>query len=114
LQRAVPVFKPVAKFQSVQRDVAVVVADKVSHAALMDAIWAAPTAGILKGAQLFDVYCPKLATTVPPVDRAGDRSLAVRLTLNSDISTLTEEQIESTVKAVVSQLMADLGARQRA
>ena len=114
LQRAVPVFKPVAKFQSVQRDVAVVVADKVSHAALMDAIWAAPTAGILKDAQLFDVYRPKLAPTMPPVDGAGDRSLAVRLTLNSDTTTLTEEQIESIVKAVVSQLIADVGARQRA
>jgi phenylalanyl-tRNA synthetase beta chain len=114
LQRPVPVFKAVAKFQSVQRDVAVVVADKVSHTALMDTIWAAPTAGILKDAQLFDVYRPKPDASVPSADGAGDRSLAVRLTLNSDDATLTEEQIESAVKAVVSKLMADLGARQRA
>jgi phenylalanyl-tRNA synthetase beta chain len=38
----------------------------------------------------------------------------VRLTLNSDDTTLTEEQIESVVKAVVGQLTTDLGARQRA
>jgi len=38
----------------------------------------------------------------------------VRLTLNSDEATLTEEQIESAVKAVVDQLVASVGARQRA
>ena len=114
LQRPVPIFKSVARFQAVQRDVAVVVTDKVSHSALMKAIWAAPTEGMLKDAKLFDVYRSKLDNTVPPVDGAADRSLAVRLTLNGDDATLTEAQIESVVKAVVSQLMADLGARQRA
>ena len=112
MQRVVPVFKPVAKFQAVQRDIAVVVADQVNHAALMTAIWAAPTAGLLQDAQLFDVYRPKLGLDAP--SGAGDRSLAVRLTLNSDDATLTEEQIESVVKAVVGQLTTDLGARQRA
>ena len=114
LQRSVPVFKVVGKFQPVQRDVAVVVADKVTHTALMDAIWAAPTAGILKDAQLFDVYRPKPNASGMPSEGAGDRSLAVRLTLNSDDATLTEAQIDATVKAVVSKLMVDLGARQRA
>jgi phenylalanyl-tRNA synthetase beta chain len=112
MQRVVPVFKPVAKFQAVQRDIAVVVADQVSHAALMTAIWAAPTAGLLQDAQLFDVYRPKPGGDA--TSGASDRSLAVRLTLNSDDATLTEEQIESVVKAVVSQLTTDLGARQRA
>ena len=112
MQRVVPVFKSVAKFQAVQRDIAVVVADQVNHAALMTAIWAAPTAGLLQDAQLFDVYRPKPGLDAP--SGAGDRSLAVRLTLNSDDATLTEEQIESVVKAVVGQLTTDLGARQRA
>ena len=111
MQRVVPVFKPVAKFQAVQRDIAVVVADQVNHAALMTAIWAAPTAGLLQDAQLFDVYRPKPGGDA--ASGAGDRSLAVRLTLNSDDATLTEEQIDSVVKAVVSQLTTDLGARQR-
>ena len=34
-------------------------------------------------------------------DGPADRSLAVRLTLNSDEATLTEEQIEAAVAAVV-------------
>jgi phenylalanyl-tRNA synthetase beta chain len=113
LARPVPEFKPVAKFQAVQRDIAVVVADSVTHAALMAAVWAAPTSGLLRDAQLFDVYRPKLAKDAVATEGATDRSLAVRLTLNSDEATLTEEQIETAVKAVVDQLVVAVGARQR-
>lgn len=113
LQRVVPEFKAVAKFQAVQRDIAVVVADQVNHATLMSSIWSAPTAGLLRDAQLFDVYRPKVDKNTQAGQSAGDRSLAVRLTLNSDEATLTDAQIESAVKAVVSQLTTDLGARQR-
>jgi len=35
------------------------------------------------------------------------------LTLNSDDATLTEEQIDTAVQAVVNALVATLGARQR-
>ena len=113
LDRPVPEFKPVAKFQAVQRDIAVVVGDRVTHAALMAAVWAAPTAGFLCDAQLFDVYRPKLDKDAVVAEGATDRSLAVRLTLNNNEATLTEEQIETTVKAVVDQLVAAVGARQR-
>jgi phenylalanyl-tRNA synthetase beta chain len=113
LARRVPVFKSVSKMQAVQRDVAVVVSDAVTHTALMNAIWAAPTGGLLRDAQLFDVYRPKLAKDAVPTEGASDRSLAVRLTLNSEEASLTEEQIETAVKAVVDQLYSVLGARQR-
>ncbi len=113
LARRVPVFKSVAKVQAVQRDVAVVVSDAVTHAALINAIWTAPTAGLLRDAQLFDVYRPKLAKETATAEGSSDRSLAVRLTLNSDEASLTEEQIETAVKAVVDQLSTVLGARQR-
>ena len=114
LQRRVAEFRPVAKLQPVQRDIAVVVADDVTHTAVMAAIWSAPTGGLLRDAQLFDVYRPKPAKdAAPAADDATDRSLAVRLTLNSDEATLSEEQIESAVKAIVEQLTASLGARQR-
>jgi phenylalanyl-tRNA synthetase beta chain len=115
LQRPVPAFKPVARFQAVQRDIAVVVADQVTHAALMEAIWAAPTSGLLQDAQLFDVYRPKAVkdAVVAVQDGANDRSLAVRLTLNSSESTLTEQQIELVVSAVLTQLVSEVGARQR-
>jgi phenylalanyl-tRNA synthetase beta chain len=113
LDRPVPSFKAVAKFQAVQRDIAVVVEDHISHSALMKAIWEAPSLGVLQEAQLFDVYRPKTAGKEPLEAGMADRSLAVRLTLNLSDATLTETQIESTVKAVIDHLGKTLGARQR-
>ena len=115
LDRPVPEFKSVAKFQAVQRDIAVVVGDSITHAALMAAIWAAPTSGLLRDAQLFDVYRPKVAkdALALAVDGATDRSLAVRLSLNNDEATLTEDQIETAVKAIVDELVSAIAARQR-
>jgi len=115
LQRQVPVFKTVSKHQSVERDIAVMVDEKVTHAALMDAIWAAPTQNLLRDATLFDVYRPKSTQASGEIAVPNqEKSLAVRLILNTDSATLTEEQIEATVQAVVSSLVSKLGARQRA
>ena len=104
--RRVPSFEAVPKFQAVQRDIAVRVADSVTHAALMACIQSANGSGLLRHAELFDVYRP-------PAGPDTDRSLAVRLTLNSADATLTEEQIDAAVKSVVDQLASQLGARQR-
>ncbi len=106
LQRDVPVAQGVARFQAVERDIAVIVAEKVTHAELMGAIHEAPTAGFLKNAVLFDVFRPQATQGV-------EKSLAVRLTLNSDEATLTDVQIEATVKAVLDHLAAKLSARLR-
>jgi len=116
LHRQVPAFKPVSKHQAVERDIAVLVAEQVSHAALMAAIHAAPTNGLLCNASLFDVYRPKVAAGAQGVvgTQPSEKSMAVRLTLNSDNATLTEEEIEQVVRAVVAQLATDVGARQRA
>jgi phenylalanyl-tRNA synthetase beta chain len=114
LARQVPAFQSVAKFQAVQRDIAVVVADQVTHAELIAAVKSAPTQGLLRDVQLFDVYRPKLAKDAEVIAGSTDRSLALRVTLNSDESTLTEDQIESAMKAVVEQLVTSVGARQRA
>ena len=111
LQRAVPSFQNVSRFQAVERDIAVIVNESVTHAALMQAIHAAPTQGLLRDALLFDVYRPKQAAAGLT---EGEKSLAVRLTLNSEEATLTDAQIESAMQAVVAQLARDVGARLRA
>ena len=79
----------------------------------MAAIWAAPTGGILREASLFDVYRPKQAKDAPSQDAMSDRSMAVRLTLNSNEATLTEDQIEAAVKAIIDQLVVSVDARLR-
>ncbi len=119
LQRAVPVFKAVARHQAVERDLAVIVAEAVTHTELMAAIRAAQTGGMLRDAVLFDVYRAKPAKGVEsPAAGAGglapgEKSLAVRLVLNSDEGTLTEAEIDAAIKAVVDQLARLLGARLR-
>ena len=104
--RDVPMSKPVARHQAVERDLAVVVAEKVTHAELMSAIHAAPTQGLLRNAVLFDVFRPQTSLGV-------EKSLAVRLTLNSEEATLTEVQIEAAMKAILDHLAKSLSARLR-
>jgi phenylalanyl-tRNA synthetase beta chain len=106
LQRDVPVAQGVARFQAVERDIAVVVAEKVTHADVMAAVHEAPTAGLLRSAILFDVFRPQATLGM-------EKSLAVRLSLYSDEATLTEIQIEATVKAVLDHLSLKLSARLR-
>jgi phenylalanyl-tRNA synthetase beta chain len=110
--RVVPVAAGVAKHQPVERDIAVIVAEAVTHGQLMQAIHAAPTEGLLQGAVLFDIYRPK-AEAVGGGLAAGEKSLAVRLTLGSADATLTDAQIESAMSAVVAHLSDQLGARLR-
>jgi len=111
LQKAMPVFAPVARFPSVQRDLAIMVVDSVHHDAILAAIHAAPTQGLLQDARVFDIYRP---TADAAGQGVGEHSVALRLTLGSTQATLTEEQIETTVAAIVAQLASRLGARQRA
>ena len=111
LQRKVPVFAAVSKLQPVERDIAVIVPESATHAALMDAIEGADTRGLLRGATLFDVYRPQPGNTGI---QQGEKSLAVRLVLSSDVATLTEEDIEAAVQGVLANLQSQLQARLRA
>ena len=115
LQRDVPAFKSVSKFHAVERDIAVLVPESASHDALLGAVWAAPTAGLLRDAALFDIYRPKASQdAVATAGTVAEKSMAVRLSLNSEDSTLTDDQIEVAVQAVLTTLKDRLGARQRA
>ncbi|HEY1103196.1 MAG TPA: phenylalanine--tRNA ligase subunit beta, partial [Burkholderiaceae bacterium] len=110
LQRTVPVFRPVSKHQAVERDIALVVAESVGYAAVVDAVRAA-SAETLRDVVLFDVYRPKQAGGgLQP----GEKSLALRLTLGTGDATMTEPQIEAAVQSVVAYLQQTLGARLRA
>ena len=111
LRRDVPKSTGVAKFPNVERDIAVIVKDSVTHAQLMAAVHAAKTQGLLRNAVLFDVYRPKAESAAMAMD---EKSLAVRLTLNSDEATLNEAQIEGVVQAVLAELTTQVSARLRA
>lgn len=111
IARRVPVAKSVAKHQPVERDIAVIVNEQVTHAQLMNAIQTAPTEGLLRDVVLFDVYRPKAESTGGLA--VGEKSLAVRLSLHSDEATLTEAQIDVAMNAVLTQLTQQVAARLR-
>jgi phenylalanyl-tRNA synthetase beta chain len=118
IARPVPVAQPVPKHQAVERDLAVVVAEAVTHDALMQAIRAASDASLLREVGLFDIYRPTVgrdgAVAAGGGLAQGEKSMAVRLSFNSDAATLTDEQVEAAVRAIIEQLGARLGARMRA
>jgi len=111
--RPVPVAQAVPKQQPVERDLAVVVAESVTHDALMGTIRAASDASLLRDLALFDIYRPAAGRDGATGGlAAGEKSMAVRLSFNSDTA-LTDEQVEAAVRKIIDQLGARLGARLR-
>ncbi len=111
LTHPVPKAKPVSRLQAVERDLAFVVRESITHQSLMDCIWSAPVQGLLQNAVLFDVYRPQKSGGSVSL---GEKSLAVRLQLQStDDTTLTDTQIDTAVQAVVTQLSSTLDAKLR-
>ena len=113
LQRPVPVFEAVSKLQPVERDIAVIVPESTTHTALMATVHGADTQGLLKNVTLFDIYRPQSAASGVSSMAIGEKSLAVRLVLASDIATLTDEAIERAMQAVFADLQLKLHARLR-
>lgn len=131
LQHPLAQARPLARQQPVERDLAVVVAERVTHAQVMDAVHQAELpAARLQSAVLFDVYRPRAAPPGAPAAPAkaqehqehqeqtlaqGEKSLALRLTLAGlDDATLSEAQIDSAMQALRAQLALRTGARLRA
>jgi phenylalanyl-tRNA synthetase beta chain len=110
LARSLPVGQGVPRQQIVLRDLAVIVGEQVTHDALMQAIAGAHD-GLIRSARLFDIFKPTQASAEL---KEGERSMAVRLELLDESTTLTDERIEQTVSQVLAALSERLGARLRA
>ena len=117
LARDVPAYQGVSRHQAVERDLAIVVKESVTHAAVVDAI-RAPANPWLRDVMLFDVYRPKKQVgadaSTPGALAADEKSLAMRLVLNRDDATLTDEDIDAAIKAVLESLGQRVAARLRA
>ena len=110
LDQGVPEFVPFSKHQMVERDIAVWVSEAVTHDQVMAAIHAAPHNGVLKKATLFDIYRSKSE----PATASTEKSLAVRLFLQGEGASFTDQQIDAAVASIVSTLSEQTGARMRA
>ena len=102
LAKPVPQYAGLPRQQPAQRDLALVVGDTVTHDALLGALGDDP-ARLVRTATLFDVY--RLGE--------GERSLAIRLELLDDETTLTDDRIEAALTAAVARAQAACGARLR-
>jgi phenylalanyl-tRNA synthetase beta chain len=100
-----PAFEDLLSVPASTRDLALVVADDVASADLLAAARAAGGA-LVRDARLFDRYA---GDQVP----AGKVSLAIRLTVADPGRTLTDEEIEAPVAAVVAALAERFGAELR-
>ena len=98
--------KPLPKFPSVSRDIAVVVAEAVGAGSMMDLI-CRTAAKTLEDVKLFDIYRgEKLG--------AGRKSVAFAITLRAPDRTLTDEEINATMDKILKALNKAFGAELRA
>jgi phenylalanyl-tRNA synthetase beta chain len=96
------VFKPLPRFPSAHRDIAVTV-DRDLAAAVLAKVVERTGGEILESARIFDVYQgPSL-----PDEK---KSVAVELSLRSPERTLTQEEVDAAVKRIVDALSAEFGA----
>ena len=110
LERLLPAFQPLPRQQMATRDLALVVADGVTHERLAKALRDDPQ-GIVRSATLFDIFKP-----AQPGGGlgAGERSFAMRLEMLDDDATLTDERIDAAVAAALQRVQVACGARLRA
>jgi phenylalanyl-tRNA synthetase beta chain len=102
---AAPMARPLSRVPAVERDLAVVVREEV-EAGSVDAIARRAAGDLLRGLRLFDVY--RGAPLAP-----DEKSLAIRLVLQSPDRTLTDDEIDAVTASVTGALTAELGARLR-
>ncbi|HMN22454.1 MAG TPA: phenylalanine--tRNA ligase subunit beta [Ottowia sp.] len=115
LARPLPVVQAVPRQLPVERDIAVVVPEAVSHDKLLGAVRAAAPDGMLREVALFDIYRPRPDGARSSGVAAGEKSMALRLVLAGEADEgLTDERIDAAVRGVVEGLERALGARLRA
>ena len=97
-----PEYVPLPKFPAVTRDIAVVCDEAVTVGALETAIRKGAR-GLLKEVSLFDIYRGKGVAE-------GKKSVAFNLVLRADDRSLTAEEADTDVKAILEVLKQDCGA----
>ena len=100
-----PRFQETSKYPAIRRDLAVIVDDTISSAAVQQGIREA-AGDLLEQVQLFDVYKGK------GID-SGKKSLALGLTLQDSSRTLTDGDVDIVIERVLARLRDNFGATLR-
>ncbi len=106
----VPNFKILSKFPAIRRDIAIIVGEDVESSAIINCIRQTTQKTLSQksnvAVELFDVYIGEGVG-------AGKKSLAVSLTLQEQSRTLKDDEIETLIHAVLSDLEQQYGAKLR-
>ena len=97
-----PVFEEFSRYPHIRRDLAIVVPEAVGFDAIRKEV-AVAAAGTLRELRLFDVYRG-------PGIEAGAKSVALGLILQERSRTLTDQDGDAVVAAVIARLRSELGA----
>ena len=106
LASSVPAFKELPRHPSVWRDLALVVRNDVTVAALLAALKSAKN-DIVRSVDVFDVYSGKGV-------EADHKSIALRIVLQHTERTLEDVEVDNAVSALLHAAEASVGARLRA
>ena len=105
LKTTAPSASPISKFPAIRRDIAVIVDDKVSADDLVKAI-ASTSSKLIRDVRIFDIYKGDGI-------EAGRKSVAIGLILQETSRTLTDEDADAVMTAVVSKLENKFAAELR-
>ena len=95
-------FKEISRFPSIRRDIAVVVSENTAFADIQENV-SVSASGLLRELRVFDVY------RGPGID-SGRKSVALGLILQDSSRTLTDDDADAVVTAVVARLRQELSA----
>jgi phenylalanyl-tRNA synthetase beta chain len=101
----IPAFEALSKYPSIRRDIAIVVDESISFETVRNFI-RDESGKIITDILLFDVY------TGENVD-SGRKSLALGLILQEKSHTLTDEEVDEVVEAVLQRLTKEMDAKLR-
>jgi len=100
-----PKAQKVSKFPSIRRDIAVVVDARITASELVEAV-ASSAPDLISSVRIFDIY------TGPGIE-AGLKSVALGLILQETSRTLTDEDADTVMSAVLRKMQQDFGAELR-
>jgi phenylalanyl-tRNA synthetase beta chain len=104
LNRSIPAFKPLSKFPQVRRDIALIVGQPVTAAALCQCVQ--NQSRLIRQVLVFDVYQGAGI-------ESGKKSVALGLLLQDDGETLTDAKVDDIIANVLGHLAKEFNAKLR-
>ncbi|MEQ1620029.1 MAG: phenylalanine--tRNA ligase subunit beta [Methylococcales bacterium] len=105
LSKRIPTFKPLSKFPSVRRDLALIVEENISAKQILDCIETAKES-TLQDVRIFDIYRGKGIED-------GYKSVALAIFLQNESQTLTDSETDSILAKLLNTLSDNIGAKLR-